>query len=80
MVNYVLPLVRRLSGVNSFVTRAVRKMMDSSQKQGKDVKLFVIGEKGRSQLHRQYAEVKFPISLTYWCLDVFQTKFRLISV
>lgn len=45
------------AGVNSFVTRAIRKMMISSAAEGKNVKLFVVGEKGRSQLHRIHADV-----------------------
>lgn len=31
--------------------------MDSTKQQGKDVKLFVVGEKGRSQLHRAFSQV-----------------------
>lgn len=43
--------------MNSFVSRAIRKMIISTQEQGKEVKIFVVGEKGRSQLHRQFTQV-----------------------
>lgn len=45
------------AGVNSFVTRAIKKMMISTKEQGKDTTLFVVGEKGRSQLARVHANV-----------------------
>lgn len=45
------------SGVNSFVTRSIKKMMTSTEKEGKEVELFIVGEKGRSQLARIYADV-----------------------
>ncbi len=45
------------SGVNSFVTRAIKKMMISTKEQGKDTTIFVVGEKGRSQLSRVHADV-----------------------
>ena len=45
------------SGVNSFVTRSIKKMMTSTQEEGKEVELFIVGEKGRSQLARIYADV-----------------------
>lgn len=44
-------------GVNSFVTRAIKKMMISTKQQGKNTTLFVVGEKGRSQLSRIHADV-----------------------
>lgn len=44
-------------GVNSFVTRAIKKMMISTKEQGKNTTLFVVGEKGRSQLARIHADV-----------------------
>ena len=43
--------------MNSFVTRAIKKMMISTKEQGKDTTLFVVGEKGRSQLSRIHADV-----------------------
>ncbi|CAM9630201.1 unnamed protein product [Laminaria digitata] len=43
-------------GVNSFVTRSIKKMVTSTNKEGNDVKLFIVGEKGRSQLARLYAD------------------------
>lgn len=46
-----------LKGVNSFVSRSIKKMMTSTKEQGKDVQIFVVGEKGRSQLARIYANV-----------------------
>lgn len=51
------------AGVNSFVTRAIKKMMTSTKEQGKDTTLFVVGEKGRSQLSRIHADVSFCIVL-----------------
>ena len=44
-------------GVNSFVTRSIKKMVTSTKGEGKDVELFIVGEKGRSQLARIYADV-----------------------
>lgn len=44
-------------GVNSFVTRAIKKMVTSTKEQGNEVELFIVGEKGRSQLARIYADV-----------------------
>lgn len=44
-------------GVNSFVTRAIKKMVTSTKKQGNEIELFIVGEKGRSQLARIYADV-----------------------
>ncbi|CAM9576939.1 unnamed protein product [Scytosiphon promiscuus] len=51
-------------GVNSFVTRAIKKMMISTKEQGKDTTLFVVGEKGRSQLSRIHAD-----EMTAACTD-----------
>ena len=50
-------LCRTAEGVNSFVTRAIKKMMISTKEQGKNTTLFVVGEKGRSQLSRIHADV-----------------------
>lgn len=58
LVPYTAGLSR--TGVNSYVTRAIRKMMTSTKKEGKDVQIFVVGEKGRSQLHRVFANVRKP--------------------
>lgn len=43
-------------GVNSFVTKAIRNIRADLEKEGKDFNLFVLGEKGRSQLRRANAD------------------------
>lgn len=43
--------------MNSFVTRAIKKIMLSTSEQGKDVSILVVGEKGRSQLARVHGDV-----------------------
>lgn len=51
-------------GVNSFVSRSIKKMMTSTKEQGKDVQIFIVGEKGRSQLARVYADVSRIVCAT----------------
>lgn len=43
-------------GVNSFITRGCRTMINSLNSQGKTQKLIVLGEKGRSQMRRLYGD------------------------
>lgn len=50
-------------GVNSFITRGMRKVDAKLHAQGKDFKLITIGEKGRGQM-RRFFESKFVVSLT----------------
>lgn len=58
-INFLIDVLHilRSKGVNSFVTRAIKKMMISTKEQGKNTTLFVVGEKGRSQLSRIHADV-----------------------
>ncbi|CAM9514454.1 unnamed protein product [Sphacelaria rigidula] len=51
-------------GVNSFVTRAIRKMLVTTKEEGKDVQIFIVGEKGRSQLSRVC-----PDNISAACMD-----------
>ncbi|CAM9360984.1 unnamed protein product [Discosporangium mesarthrocarpum] len=51
-------------GVNSFVTRGMKKIMASLEAEGKEATLLVVGEKGRSQLARL-----FPTSIDRSCTD-----------
>lgn len=63
-----------MPGVNSFVTRAIKKMVTSTKQEGNEVKLFIVGEKGRSQLARIYADVSSKatmsatMSAAVWCI------------
>lgn len=43
-------------GVNSVISRGVRKLTASLENEGKQYKLVVLGEKGRSAMARTYAE------------------------
>lgn len=43
-------------GINSFITRGVRRMSAAMQDQGKEMDIVIVGEKGRSQLRRLYGE------------------------
>lgn len=51
-------------GVNTFVTRSIKKIMATASEDGKDVEMFIVGEKGRSQLTRLY-----PDKMTSACTD-----------
>lgn len=44
-------------GVNSAITRQLKKGLPQMVDAGKDVELFIIGEKGRSQLRRQFGDL-----------------------
>lgn len=50
-------------GVNTILGRMTRQLLTSLTKNGKSYELFVVGEKGRSQLRRNYAD-KFLASAT----------------
>ncbi len=39
-------------GVNSGISRGIRKLQTKLLEQGKDIQLVVVGERGRSQMHR----------------------------
>ncbi len=39
-------------GVNSGISRGIRKLQIKLEAQGKDIQLMVVGERGRSQMHR----------------------------
>jgi F0F1-type ATP synthase gamma subunit len=43
--------------VNSSLTRSLRKELTESAKAGTDLRLFVLGEKGRAQVARDYAPI-----------------------
>ncbi|CAN0269878.1 unnamed protein product [Ascophyllum nodosum] len=51
-------------GVNSFVTRSIKKIASTASEDGKDLDIFIVGEKGRSQLGRL-----FPHKITSACTD-----------
>lgn len=40
------------------MTRAIRKMLVTTKEEGKDVQIFIVGEKGRSQLSRVCPDVR----------------------
>ncbi|CAM9203703.1 unnamed protein product [Choristocarpus tenellus] len=44
-------------GVNSFVSRGIKKIVSSLEDEGKEATILVVGEKGRSQLSRLYPEI-----------------------
>ena len=44
-------------GVNSFVTRSIKKIASTASEDGKDLDIFIVGEKGRSQLGRLFPHV-----------------------
>jgi F-type H+-transporting ATPase subunit gamma len=50
-------------GVNSILCRMTRQLMSKLTAQGKDYQLFVLGEKGRAQLRRNFGD-KFLLSAT----------------
>ena len=43
-------------GVNSFITRAMRKVMAHCAEEGKSPKIFVVGDKGRTQMRRIFPD------------------------
>jgi F-type H+-transporting ATPase subunit gamma len=58
--NLIIPITsdRGLcGGVNSFIARAVRKLLANLSAAGKDSSLIVVGEKGRAQLRRFFPEL-----------------------
>lgn len=44
-------------GVNSFITRNVKKCVASMEKQGKEIDIVIVGDKGRGQLRRIHGEL-----------------------
>ena len=50
-------------GVNTILSRNVRNIIAQLDKAGKSYKLFVCGDKGRSQLRRQFLRKRRPIRL-----------------
>lgn len=54
----VITTDRGLCGsVNSSLTRSLRKELNAAAKAGSDVRLFVLGEKGRAQIARDYIPI-----------------------
>lgn len=63
-VQNIVPWGANVAGVNSFVTRAIKKIVGTATENGKEVGIFVVGEKGRSQLSRAFPNVSVAQCLT----------------